>query len=354
MAHSVIVGSGSSIPKRCITNDMLATIMETSDAWIRERTGVETRHYVDPGTTTLDLSVPAAQQAIETAGVSPAEIDMVIYATMTPDQYMPGNGCRLQARLGLRSIPCFDIRQQCSGFIYGMQLADAHIRAGLARTILFVGADVHTMFMPYRHASWARLDGLVDTPMPQDEWDFNTQVRHLAVLFGDGAAALVVQIYDGDDRGVIDQVIGSDGTDFDRLYVPGAGSRNRPYVSEGLLARGEQWPVMDGRYVFKLATTRMAEVAHVILKRNGLTPADLSVVLMHQANLRINEYVQKQLGLPDSKVIHNIQKYGNTTAATIPLLWDECARTGRIRAGDLVMCVAFGAGMSWGATLLRA
>jgi len=352
--RAVIIGSGSNIPPTRITNDMLATIMETSDAWIRERSGVEARHYVDRGTSTLGLSIPAATQAIGSAGLTSADIDMVVYATMTPDYYMPGNGCLLQTALGLKSIPCFDIRQQCSGFVYGLQLADAHIRAGLAKNILLVGAEVHSAYMPFRAASWARLAGSVETPMPQDEWDFNTQVRHLSVLFGDGAAAVVVQAQEGDSRGVIDHIIGADGTDFNRLYIPSAGTRNRPYIDTALLERGEQWPQMDGRYVFKMATTKMAEVAQQILARNGVRPEELSLVLMHQANRRINEYVQKLLGLPDSKVIHNIQKYGNTTAATIPLLWDEASRAGRINPGDLVMCVAFGAGMSWGANLLRA
>jgi len=354
VTRAVIAGSGSNIPPTRITNDMLATIMETSDAWIRERSGVEARHFVDRGTSTLALSVPAAAQAIESAGLTSADIDMVIYATMTPDYYMPGNGCLLQTALGLRSVPCFDIRQQCSGFVYGLQLADAHIRAGLAKTILLVGAEVHSAFMPFREASWARLTGAVETPMPQDEWDFNTQMRHLEVLFGDGAAAVIVRAFEGEGRGVIDHVIGADGTDFNRLYIPSAGTRNRPYIDAALLERGEQWPQMDGRYVFKMATTKMAEVAQQILARNGVRPEDLSLVLMHQANRRINEYVQKLLGLPDSKVIHNIQKYGNTTAATIPLLWDEASRTGRIKSGDLVLSVAFGAGMSWGANLLRA
>lgn len=354
MTRSLIAGSGSNIPLRCVTNDMLATVMETSDAWIRERTGVETRHFVEAGTSTLDLSVPAARQALEMAGVEPGDVDLVVYATMTPDHYMPGNGCLLQTALGLRNIPCFDIRQQCSGFVYGLQLADAHIRAGLARTVLLVGAEVHSMFMPFREASWARLDGHVDTPMPKAEWDFSTSHRHLAVLFGDGAAAVVLKAHAGDDRGVIDHLIGSDGSDYDRLCVPGVGSSWRPYVSEALLHSGEQWPRMDGRYVFKLATTRMAEAAQQILAKNGFLPDDLALVLMHQANRRINEYVQKLLGLPDSKVLHNIQKYGNTTAATIPLLWDEAVRTGRIATGDLVLTVAFGAGMSWGANLIRA
>jgi 3-oxoacyl-[acyl-carrier-protein] synthase-3 len=352
--RSLIAGSGSNIPPVVITNDMLATVMETNDDWIRERSGVESRRFVEPGTSTLALSIPAAKQAIESAGLTAADIDMVIYATMSPDHYMPGNGCLLQAALGLRSVPCFDIRQQCSGFIYALQLADAHIRSGLAQSVLIVGAEVQSPFFPFREASWARLSGAVDTPMPQDEWDFNTQTRHLGVLFGDGAAAVVVRAFEGEDRGVLDHLIGADGSEFRRLYIPSAGSRNRPYVDLSTLQRGEQWPQMDGRYVFKMATTKMAEVSQQILARNGVRAEDLSLVLMHQANRRINEYVQRVLGLPDEKVIHNIHKYGNTTAATIPLLWDEAWRAGRIKPGDLILCVAFGAGMSWGANLLRA
>ena len=185
--------------------------------------------------------------------------------------------------------------------MYGLQLADAHVRSGLARNVLLVGAEVHTAFMPYGEASWARLAGAVDTPMPQDEWDFNTQVRHLAVLFGDGAAAVIVQAYEGEDRGVIDHLIGADGTEFRRLWIPSVGTRYRPYMDEGILERREQWPQMDGRYVFKMATTKMAEVTQQILQRNGVRPEDLSIVLMHQANRRINEYVQKLLGLPDTQ-----------------------------------------------------
>ncbi|MFO7694861.1 MAG: hypothetical protein R6V57_17405, partial [Vicinamibacterales bacterium] len=280
MTRAVIAGSGSSIPPVRITNDMLATIMETSDAWIRERSGVEARQWVERGTSTLSLSIPAAHQAIDSAGLTPADIDMVVYATMTPDYYMPGNGCLLQSALGLRSVPCFDIRQQCSGFVYGLQLADAHVRSGLARNVLLVGAEVHSAFMPFREGSWARLAGAIDAPMPQDEWDFNTETRHLAVLFGDGAAAVVVQAFEGEGRGIIDHLIGADGTDFTRLYIPGAGTRNRPYLDAALLDRNEQWPQMDGRYVFKMATTKMAESAQQILERNGVAPEDLSLVLM--------------------------------------------------------------------------
>jgi 3-oxoacyl-[acyl-carrier-protein] synthase-3 len=354
MSNSVIVGSGSEIAPNLVTNDMLARIMDTSDAWIRERTGVETRFFVNPGTSTSDLAVPAAQKAMEAAGVVPADIDLVVFATMTPDHYFPGCGGLLQSRLEIPPVPCFDIRQQCTGFLYGLQLVDAHVRAGLARTALLVGAEVHSGFMPWRGGSWARLNGHPEAPLAEGEWEVNTQTRHLTVLFGDAAAAVVIRAMEIEDRGIVDQLLYADGADAEKLCVPGVGFRHRPYVDAGQVQHCEFVPVMDGRYVFKMATTRMAEVSQTILARNGVTVGDLGMVLMHQANKRINEFVQKTLRIPDEKVIHNIHKYGNTTAGTIPLLWDECVRTGRIKNGDLVLMVGFGAGMTWGATLVRA
>lgn len=354
MTRSLITGSGAEIAPNLITNEALARIMDTSDAWIRERTGVETRYFVDPGTSTTDLAVPAATRALEAAGVAPGDIDLVVFATMTPDHFFPGCGGLLQSRLGLRTVPCFDIRQQCSGFLYGLQLVDAHIRAGFAKTALLVGAEVHSGFMPWREGAWARLSGRVDAPLTQEEWNVSTRVRHLTVLFGDAAAAVVVQAHDDDARGVLDHLLCADGADAEKLCVPGVGFRHRPYVDHAQIDRGDYVPVMEGRYVFKMATTKMAEVTQEILRRNSLTMGEVSMVLMHQANKRINEYVQKMLEIPDEKVLHNIHKYGNTTAATIPLLWDECVREGRIRPGDLVLMVGFGAGMTWGATLVRA
>ena len=354
MMRSVIVGSGSEIAPNLVTNDMLARIMDTSDAWIRERTGVETRFFVNPGTSTSDLGVLAAQKAMDAAEVAPRDIDLVAFATMTPDHYFPGCGGILQSRLGIPPVPCFDLRQQCTGFLYGLQLIDAHVRAGIARTALLVGAAVHSGFRPWRAGSWARLSGDCEAPLAEGEWEVNTRTRHLTVLFGDAAGAVVVRAAESGTRGVIDHVLYADGTDAEKLCVPGVGFRHRPYVDAGQVERCEFVPVMDGRYVFKMATTRMAEVAETILARNGLSVADVGMVLMHQANKRINEFVQKMLGIPDSKVIHNIHKYGNTTAGTIPLLWDEATRLGRINPGDLVLMVGFGAGMTWGATLVRA
>jgi 3-oxoacyl-[acyl-carrier-protein] synthase-3 len=354
MPRSVIVGSGSEIPPHRVTNAMLARIMDTSDEWIRERSGVETRYYVEPGTGTSDLGVAAARKALALAGVESDEVDLVVFATMTPDHFFPGAGGLLQAKLGLRDVPCFDIRQQCVGFLYGLQLVDAHIRAGLAKTVLLVGAEIHTGFMPYSAANWDYLYGRSEVPPTPEEYAWNTKFRHLTVLFGDAGAAVVVKAADEPGRGVIDQELHTSGADYDKLYVPGTGFARRPYVDVAQLERGDHIPVMDGRHVFKMATTRMIEVSQRVLARNGVTTDDLKIVLMHQANKRINEYCQKALGLPDAKVIHNIERYGNTTAGTIPLLWDECAREGRVSPGDLVLMVAFGAGMNWGATLLRA
>ena len=353
MPRAVIVGSGIEIPPLRVTNSMLARIMDTSDEWIRERSGVETRHYVEDGTATSDLGVEAAGRALAAAGVTKDEVDLVVFATMTPDHYFPGAGALLQAKMGLGHVPCFDIRQQCVGFLYAMQLADAHVRSGLARTVLVVGAEVHTGFMPWTRGNWQYMLGRAETPPTPEEFAWNTRFRHLTVLFGDAGAAVVVKAMDG-ERGLVDSELHTDGSDYDKLYVPGTGFKHRPYTDPEQFARGDHIPVMDGRYVFKMATTRMIEVAQRVLERNGIRTEDLRMVLMHQANKRINEYCQKALGLPDDKVLHNIERYGNTTAATIPLLWDECAREGKVRPGDLVLMVAFGAGMNWGATLLRA
>jgi 3-oxoacyl-[acyl-carrier-protein] synthase-3 len=354
MARAVIAGSGTAIAPNRVSNAMLARIMDTSDEWIRERSGVETRYYVDAGTPTSDLGAAAAAQALEHAQVGRDEVDLVISATMTPDHYFPGNGGIMQAKLGLRTVPCFDIRQQCVGFLYGLQLADAQIRAGLARTVLLVGAEIHSGFMPYTPANWEYLYSRSEVPPTPEEWAWNTRFRHLLVLFGDAGAAVVLKATEDGERGLLDHVLHTDGSEYEKLYVPGVGFKHRPYTDPEQFRRGDHIPVMDGRYVFKIATTRMMEAAHEVLARHGVTPADLSLVLMHQANLRINEHCQKALGLPDAKVHNNIQRYGNTTAATIPLLWDECARAGRLRPGDLVLLLAFGAGMGWGATLLRA
>jgi len=353
MTRAAIIGSGSEIAATRVTNDQMARILDTSDEWIRERSGVETRYFATPEIATSDLGVAAARKALAMAGVAAEEVDLVVFATMTPDHYFPGCGTLLQHKLGLRDVACFDIRQQCSGFLYGLQLADTQIRAGMARTVLLVGAEVHIGFMPWTRANFDYALGTSDVPPTKDEWEWNSRFRHLVVLFGDAGAAVVLRAAEDGERGVIDHVLHGAGADYEKLYVPGTGFKHRPYTDPEQFKRGDHVPVMDGRYVFKMATTSMIEVSREILKRNGIEVGDLAMVLMHQANRRINEYCQKTLGIPEEKIVHNIQNYGNTTAATIPLLWDECARAGRIKPGDLVLMVAFGAGMNWGATLIR-
>jgi 3-oxoacyl-[acyl-carrier-protein] synthase-3 len=354
MPRAAVVGSGSEIPPTRATNAMLARIMDTSDEWIRDRSGVEARHFVERGTSTSDLGVAAARRALESAGLAPADVDLVVFATMTPDYYFPGAGALLQAKLGLRDIPCFDLRQQCVGFLYGLQLADAHIRAGLARTVLLVGAETHSGFMPWTAPNWEYMLGRAEVPPTPEEFAWNTRFRHLTVLFGDAGAAVVLRATDEPRRGLVDSLLHTDGREYEKLYVPGTGFRHRPYTDPEQFARGDHIPVMDGRAVFKLATTHMVASAQEILARNEVAIEDVSLVLMHQANKRINEYCQKALAIPDTRVLHNIERYGNTTAATIPLLWDEAMRAGRIAKGDLVLMIAFGAGMNWGATLARA
>lgn len=354
MKRAVIVGSGSEIAPVRLSNQQMARILDTSDEWIRERSGVEQRYFASPEIATSDLGTRAAEKALENAGVARQEVDMVVFATMTPDHYFPGCGTILQQRLGLRSVPCFDIRQQCSGFLYGLQLADAHIRAGLAETVLLVGAEVHVGFMPWTNANFDYARGLSDVPPTPQEFEWNSRFRHLVVLFGDAGSAVVLRATAGGERGVIDHELHGSGADYQKLYVPGTGFKHRPYTDPAQFERGDHIPVMDGRYVFKMATTSMIEVARSVLQKNGVVAADLKLALMHQANKRINEYCAKALELREDQVPHNIHKYGNTTAATIPLLWDECARDGRLAPGDLVLLVAFGAGMTWGASLVRA
>ena len=354
MKRAVIVGSGSEIAPTRVTNAQMARIMDTSDEWIRERSGVEERHFATPEITTSDLGVAAAAKALEAAGIAKEEVDLVVFATMTPDHYFPGCGTLLQHKLGLRPVPCFDIRQQCSGFLYGLQLADAHVRAGLAETVLLVGAEVHSGFGQWTRENYAYALGESDVPPTKEEWDWNTRFRHLAVLFGDAGAAVVLRAVEGGDRGLLDHELHGAGADYEKLYVPGTGFKHRPYTDPEQIKRGDHIPVMEGRHVFKMATTHMIEVTKSVLQKNGVAPEQLKLVLMHQANKRINEYCAKALGLRDEQVPYNIHKYGNTTAATIPLLWDECVRDGRLAAGDLVLMVAFGAGMMWGASLVRA
>lgn len=346
---SIALGSGMALGEHEVTNEALARVCDTSDQWIRERTGIATRYYVADGTSTSDLGVRAARAALDAAGVTPASIDYVVFATMTPDYYFPGGGVLLQDKLGLDKIPTLDIRQQCTGFIYGLQVADALLRTKVARRLLLVGAEVHSGFMPW-HDHGILFGTSSGRPTPE-QFAFNTQYRDRTVLFGDGAGALVLEWSD-EERGLVDAVLHSDGHYAEKLYVP-SGFKFRPYITEAMVREGRHIPEMDGQRVFRMAVTKLPEVVHEVLKKSGHTLDDVSLLLAHQANLRLNEAVQKALGLGDDRIYNNIQRYGNTTAATIPILYDECRRAGRIKRGDLVCFVALGAGFHWGAALWR-
>jgi 3-oxoacyl-[acyl-carrier-protein] synthase-3 len=349
--RTAIIGSGFVTGEHRVTNDDLTRMMDTSDEWIRERSGVEERYYVEDGTATSDLGVAAARKALEDAGVSKDEVDYVVFATMTPDHYFPGCGSILQEKMGLRQIPTLDIRQQCSGFLYGLQVADALVRSGEARTLLLVGAEVHSGFMPW--VQWDYLFHHQGTAPTEKEKAWYSTFRDRIVLFGDAGGAVVLRAGEG-ERGLLGFQLHTDGTNYRDLYVPSTGFAQRPYVSEEDLRTGRHIPEMNGRAVFKLAVTRMPQAVRELCEKHHMAPSDIDLLIAHQANLRINESVQKALGLPDEKCFNNIQRYGNTTAATIPIALDECRKAGKIRPGALVCFVGLGAGFHWGAALMRA
>ncbi len=337
-----------------ITNSMLARIMETNDQWIRERSGIKTRYYVDPGTGSADLGAAAARAALGDAGIDAEEVDYLVCATMTPDHYFPGTGSLIQARLGVPPLPALDLRQQCAGFAYGLQTVDALIKSGTASTVLLVGSDVHSSLIPWSERCWDILYGRDDGPLSEQELAWNNRFRHLTVLFGDAAGAMVFRAGSADDeRGILGAALYADGDNMDILYVPGVGSAYRPFVDKAMIERGDSVPVMDGRSVFKLAVTHMPKVTKQVLADHGYDRDDLDLLIMHQANLRINEAAQRFLRLGDDKVHNNIQKYGNTTSATLPLAFHEARRAGKAPAGSLVAFTALGAGLHYGSVLMR-
>ncbi len=333
---------------------MLARIMETNDQWIRERSGIRTRYYVDPGTGSADLGAAAARSALEDAGIEAREVDYLVCATMTPDHYFPGTGGLIQARLGVPPLPALDLRQQCAGFAYGLQTVDALIKSGTARTVLLVGTDVHSSIIPWSERCWEILYGRDDGPPSAEQLAWNNRFRHLTVLFGDAAGAMVFRAGSADDgRGILGASLYADGDNMGILYVPGVGSAYRPFVDQAMVERGDTVPVMDGRAVFKLAVTRMPKVTREVLADCGYTLDDLDLLIMHQANLRINEAAQKFLRLGDDKVHNNIQRYGNTTSATLPLAFHEARQAGKAPEGSLVAFTALGAGLHYGSVLIR-
>jgi 3-oxoacyl-[acyl-carrier-protein] synthase-3 len=350
MFKSRIAGIGHYLPENIVTNNDLTKYMETSDEWIRERTGIEQRRYVTRfEETTSNMGTKAALKAIESAGISKDDVDFIIFATLSPDYYFPGCGVLMQRELGITNteIGALDIRNQCSGFIYALSVADQFIKTGMYKNILVVGAECHSM-------------GL----------DFSTKGRSVSVIFGDGAGAVVLQATE-EDKGILTTHLHSDGTHAEELSLinPGAhagvhGEREKfgydkdaplgeTFISQTMLDEGMFYPYMNGPAVFKKAVKKFPEVIMEALGKAGLKKEDISLLVPHQANLRISQFVQRMLGLKDEQVMSNIQKYGNTTAASIPIALSEAVEQGRVKEGDLICLAAFGSGFTWGSALIR-
>lgn len=331
---SKIVSVAHYVPERRVTNDDLSNQMDTSDAWITERTGIKERRFIEhEGITTSMLGAEAARRALKRAGWQAKDVDLIVVATLSPDLYFPGVGVLLQQQLGCRTVPALDIRAQCSGLVYGLSCIDGYIKSRQAHRVLLVCAEVQSPVL-----------------------DLTTRGREMAVLFGDGAGALCiegVEVLEEGTYGIIDSYLGSDGSGAEVLCMKIPGTATPGFIRGSDIEQGLVHPQMEGRVVFKNAVTRLLETAHVLLKRNNLTPNDLGLVIPHQANMRINEVVREQLGLSVDRVFNNIQRYGNTTAATIPICMSEAVAEGRLKSGDLVMTLAFGAGFTWGGNIIK-
>ena len=330
MPRTEFISTGYYVPERVVTNVELEGYMDTSDEWIRKRSGIEERRWCKEGQGGSDMAVVATERALEKAGMEADEIDCIVVATISPDYFFPGTGVFLQRKLGLSEIPCFDLRNQCSGFLYGLQTADAFIRLGQYKRILLVGTEIHST-------------GL----------QVNDVGRDTAVLFGDGAGVAILGPTDDEDRGVRAVRTHADGNFAEKLWAPAPACIKNPFIShqdiDDMLVR----PFMEGKEVFRHAVTRMPQAIHEVLDEAGLTIDQVDMVIPHQANLRIAEMVQRRLGLPDDKMYNNIMRYGNTTAASIPIALSEAVDEGKIERGDLVAFAAFGSGFTWGGALVR-
>jgi 3-oxoacyl-[acyl-carrier-protein] synthase-3 len=333
-----ITGVGHYVPERVVTNDDLSKLMSTTDEWITERTGIKERRFVEEGTTTSDIAVYAVDALKANCGDAVLEgVDCIVASTLSPDFYFPGIGTLLQHKLGLGTVPAFDIRAQCSGLVYGLSVVDGLIKSEQYKKILLVCAEVQSPVL-----------------------ELNDNGRDMAVLFGDGAGVLVVEAVEGEApsatnsaRGVLGSLLGSDGSGAELLYLKSPGTATPGFFNEQAFTDGQWHPFMDGRNVFKNAVARMCETAGAILEKYQVPADQVELLLPHQANLRINEMVREKLALPEERTFNNIHKYGNTTAATIPLLMAEASAEGCLKEGMLIMTLAFGAGFTWGANLIR-
>lgn len=328
---SLITGTGHYVPPRVVTNFDLEKIMNTSDEWIRQRSGIKERHYVEPGVGSSDLAYEASLKAIEAAGIDKSEIDFIIAATLSPDYYFPGIGVLVQKKLGLAGIGALDIRNQCSGFIYGLSVADQYIKSGMYKKILLVGAEVHSSCL-----------------------DYSDDGRDIAVLFGDGAAAVIIQPNENEDgRGILSTHLFSDGRYVSELWMEKPSCKDNPVVTEEMIRKKQFFPKMQGRNVFKNAVEKMPEAVRIALEHNNLTIDDVDFLIPHQANDRISMMVGAVLKIPPTKVVRNIDRYGNTTSASIPLALDEIVRAGKLKEGDVVVLTAFGSGFTWASAVIR-
>ncbi len=330
MLQTEFISTGMYVPERVVTNHELEGYMDTSDEWIRQRSGIEERRWAAEDEGGSDMAKVAAERALEAAGMEADEIDCIIVATISPDHFFPGTGVFLQRKLGVKNIPCLDIRNQCTGFLYGLEIADAFIKIGKYRRVLLVGTEVHS-------------SGII----------LSTEGRDTAVLFGDGAAVAILGPTEDQDRGVLAVRTHADGRYAEKLWAPAPACVKKPFITKKMIDEGLTRPYMEGREVFKHAITKMPAALHEVLDMAGCSLEDLAVVIPHQANLRISQAVAKGLGLDDGRMYNNIQRYGNTTAASIPIALHECVDEGRIQRGDLVGFTAFGSGFTWGGAVVR-
>ena len=348
MPSTFVAGVGKYLPQQVVTNNDLIKYMDTTDSWIQERTGIHERRFAHrTEETTTTMGVAAAQQAIERAGTTAQDIDFIIFATLSPDYYFPGCGVLLQRAMQMREIGALDIRNQCSGFLYALSVADQFIKSGMYKNILVVGSEKHSF-------------GL----------DFTTRGRNISVIFGDGAGAVVLQATDEPGTGILSTHLHSDGNSAELLamYNPGTHANHwadknyahfdqaeigQMFMSHQMIDEAQNYPYMDGQSVFKKAVVKFPEVIMEALDKNGLTPADIHLLIPHQAHLRISQFVQQKLQLADSQVYNNIQQYGNTTAASVPIALCEAWEKGMIEKGNLVCLAAFGSGFTWGSALIR-
>ena len=329
MRGARIVGTGRELPSRVVRNEELTKLMDTTDEWIVQRTGIRERRYADPGTGTSHLGTAAARKAIGKAGIGVGDIGLIVFATLSPDYFFPGSAVLVQDQLGMPTVGAIDVRDQCSGFMYGLSVAESFVKGGFHDYVLVIGSEIHSR-------------GL----------NFTTAGRDTAVIFGDGAGAVVVGPAE-EGKGILSTHLHSEGKYAGELCLEEPGFLRDPWITHEMIDAGKHFPRMNGRYVFTHAVRRFPEAIREALAKNGRTVSDLSLLIPHQANLRITQAVGAAMELPEGKVFSNIERYGNTTAASIPIALDECLEQGRIREGDLLCLAAFGSGFTWASALLH-